>query len=242
MSVRKWFIATVTALSLSALSLSAMASPGDLLPGGATEVEVYVWEGSSWTSLGTGDVSAVARSWNSNPANSGGYSNKQHHTITFTNHASVAQWIDWEIDATRKDWRIRQPGTYASNAIEFKIKSNNDVTVDFEGFGNLQYENPAEAPAGTHTDIATWYSYGETIADAEANGWISAADLNDADFTFVNSLPLHEGLTYKLWSKIEVVESNNSSDYENTGLITLSLTNIKHWIDPESGNFAEVQN
>ena len=241
--MRKWFIAAATALSLFALSLSAMAaSPGATLPPGASEVAVYYRDSPDSEWLETKGDTARARSWNSLPVNSSGYSNKQHHTITFINHASVAQWIDWTISGTRKDWRVRQPGEYASDSLTFTIKSNNDVAVDFEGFADLEYEDPASAPADTFTTIPTWYSYGADIADAEANGWIRAADLNDADFTFFNSNPLHYGLSYKLWSKILVRDSNNSSDYENQGTITLSLTNIKHWIDPSTGNFAAVQN
>ena len=242
MRTRQWFILTVTALSLLALSVSAMAaSTGVPLPPGAMEVEVFYWDGTNWVSMGTGNDSAMARSWNSLPVNSGGYSNKQFHTITFVNHASVAQWIDWTITGTRKDWRVRQPGMYASDSLTFTIKSNNDVLVDFEDFADLLYEDPGSAPPGTQTEIETWYSYGATIAEAEANGWWRAADLNDADFTFFNSNPLHYGLTYKLWSKILVEESNNSSEYEDQGLVTLTLTNIKHWIDPSTGLFATPQ-
>src|SRR5690606_37177659 len=58
--MRKRLIAAAAALGLSALSLSSTAaSPGDLLPPGAEEAEVYVWDGTIWTSLGTGDASAV---------------------------------------------------------------------------------------------------------------------------------------------------------------------------------------
>lgn len=75
--MRKWLTAAVTALSLFALSMSAMAaSTGDLLPPGATEVEVFYWDGANWVSMGTGNDAAMARSWNSEPVNSGGYSNK----------------------------------------------------------------------------------------------------------------------------------------------------------------------
>jgi len=236
--MRKWMILSALAVSLLALSFTAWAaSSGASLPSGAMEVEVFYWDGTNWVSLGTGNSSAAARSWNSTPANSGGYSNKETHTISFTNHASVAQWIDWTISATRKDWRVRLPGTYAADSITFTIKSNNDVSVDFEDFANLLYEDPEAAPEETQTEILTWYSYGATVTEAEVNGWIPAEELNDADFTFANSDPLHHGLSYKLWSKIEVQESNNSSDYEDVGLITLTLTNIKSWIDPLTGNF-----
>lgn len=240
--MRKWITLTTLVISLFALSIGAMAaSPGDVLPPGASEVEVFEWDGSNWVGQGTGSDSAPARSWNSTPVNSGGYQNNEHHNISFTSHASVAQWIDWTLSGTRKDWRVRRPGTYASDSLSFTIKSNNDVAVTFSEFDDMEYEDLALAPQGTQTHIPTWYSFGDTIADAEANGWVSALDLNETDLTFVNTNPLHYGLSYKLWSKILVQESNNSSDYENVGQITLSLTNMKHWIDNETGKFTADQ-
>src|SRR5690606_23079804 len=80
--MRKWFIAAATALSLFALSLSAMAaSPGATLPPGASEVAVYYRDSPDSEWLETKGDTARARSWNSLPVNSSGYSNKQHHTI-----------------------------------------------------------------------------------------------------------------------------------------------------------------
>lgn len=131
---------------------------------------------------------------------------------------------------------------YASDSLAFRIKSNNAVTVDFEEFADLEDVDAASAPPGTETTIPTWYSYGDSIAEAEANGWVRAADLNEADFTFANSNPLHYNLNYTLWSKVEVRDGHNSSEYENVGRITLTLTNMKHWIDPVTGHFAEIQN
>lgn len=213
---------------------------GEALPPGASEEEVFLLDAvNGWQSLGpTGQTNVLARSWNSGGAS--GNCNRASWTTTFTNHASIAQWLDWELASTRKDWRIRKPGQYASDSIHFSIASNNAVVISFDGFDDLQYLNP-DAPDDTTNYIPTYYSYGSGIADAEANGWIPAADLNDMVVTFENSNPLHYGLEYKLWSRLNVVNSNSSSEYENTGTIMLALTNLKFWIDGPTGQFTQHQ-
>ena len=240
--MRRSYGLIIAALALAAVSLSALAaSPGVPLPPGATEVDVWQFNGFFWTNLGNGNSNALARSWNSNPDSSGGMLTNQHHNISFTNHASVAQWLSWEISATRKDWQIRLPGTYASNALNLVVRSNNDVILSFSGFADLEYE--ADAPLFTPDSIPTYYGFSNLLFPfAGPNGivWTRADDFNDVTVPIQNGLGLQFGIPFEIWSKLDVTPKHNSSDYENTGTITLSLTNMKHWIDAETGAYAEL--
>ncbi len=208
--------------------------PGDSLPGGASEVETWYWDGSQWVSQGTGDVAALARLWRSNPSQ--GSCNKEHWSIPVTIHASVAQWIEWSITGTRWDWRVRKPGIYAGDCIGATITSNNDVQIDFDGFDNLQALGNSVNPT-----IPIWYSFGETIDEAEAHGWIPAPNLDGESFLLEDSQDLHCGLSWKLWNKINVENCNSSCEYEDQAVITLTLKNMKIWVDPASGNFKQPQ-
>lgn len=216
----------------------AMAyNAGQELPQGAVEVEHWELVDGNWISHNPGDVTSLARCWRSGGA--GGNCNKESWVINFTHHASMAQWCNWSIGGTRWDWRILKPGTYAADCIEFWLQSNNDVLIDYEGFADLY------RPLGnqtTKTTIDTYYSFGETIAQAEANGWVSAEDLNDDDDTIRDSLALHAGTATKLLNKIVVEDCNSSCEYENTATITLKLQNTKLWVDPTTGGWLASKN
>ncbi|BAS28682.1 hypothetical protein [Limnochorda pilosa] len=235
-----FFLTGVLFLALAA-GASAQYNPnGEALPPGAQEQEVFWFNGDTqaWESIGSGGAAQLARSWNSGPTF--GNCNKAYWDITFTSHASVAQWLDWTLQTTRKDWRIRKPGQYASDSIDFSIASNNAVLVSFDGFDDLQYLNP-DAPEDTTNYIETYYGVGNSFDAANANGWVRAADLNEATYTFPNTDDLHHGMQFKFWQKINVVESNSSSEYENVGTVRLALTNLKYWIDGQTGGYLPNQ-
>ncbi|MBC7083490.1 MAG: hypothetical protein H5T95_08370 [Firmicutes bacterium] len=234
----KRIIVVLALMAVLLVPAAALAyNPGVALPSGATEVETwYLNEAGEWVSQGTENAAALARCWSSGPAQ--GACNKESWVINFTHHASVAQWIEWSIGGTRWDWRIRKPGTYAADCINFSLKSNNDVAINYDGFADLAYLEQGE---GVKQTIDTYYSYGATLAEAEANGWVRASDLNNDDDLIEDSAALHAGLNTKLWNKIVVENCNSSCEYEDTATITLTLQNMKHWIDPETGNFKSVQ-
>lgn len=228
-------------------NVAAYNPNGEALPPGSEEVEVFYraldQDGNpdatgEWVSIGVGNDDQRARSWNSGTAQGSG--NQAYWDFNFTSHASVAQWIEWNLGGTRKDWRILRPGEYAADSIAFSIKSNNDVMVFFAGFGDLQYQGD-EVPPGTQDTIETWYSYGANFDQADANGWVEAAALNQEPLVIPNSNDLHYGITYKLWQRILVQPSNNSSEYENVGTVRLALTNMKYWVDEETGTFRPGQ-
>lgn len=206
------------------------ASEGEGLPTGAVEVDVYILDNGNWVKT------SYARAWNSILADSDGFSNQAVHEFEIINHVSIAQWVKFHVSGTRKDWRVLRPGTYASNSVTASIQSNNDVIISFWA------DDPEYMESGGVTrTIPKSFAYStDGIDQIDEDDWLDASDTseeNPAVITISDSADLHSGLTFKIWEKIVVVESNSSSEYEGRGWVTIKLTNIKHWVDGETGEF-----
>lgn len=131
-------------------------------------------------------------------------------------------WLRVEVPFTRKDWRVRQAGEYASLALQLRIASNSSVMVQFYGFLDLTMEGPdGSAPAS----LATWYATGETLAAASQRGWWTAAALNEQRFPFTASPALEEGVDWYLWERIQVTPGHPSGEYRTQGTVRLILAN-----------------
>jgi len=221
-------VTLIVALSLSVMAIEVQCGP--------REREHFAWKlirwrtGEKWVPMGIGDPTANARAWSS--GRMWGRCNKTSWVIPVTVHASVAQWIEFSISGTRYDWKVRKPGTYAANSLRASLKSNGDVKIDCEGFADLVGGN-----SETNPTIPIWYAAANVENPGEITDWIPAADLNRKDPVVEDSADLHEGLHWKLWNKIQVVECNSACEYENKATITLVLDNQKDWIDPETGYF-----
>jgi hypothetical protein len=161
--------------------------------------------------------------------------------IDVTINASVAQWIQWNLNAQGWDWQIMKPGCYAANCIHFFVASNGDVLIDYEGFNDLESVVP-----NTHDNwIEAWYSWGDTPQQADANGWVRADSLNTdddlLDESYLNDAndplvgDLHEGIEFKLFSKVCVENCNTACEYQDLASITLVLMQQKPWVDPDGG-------
>ncbi|MGE5572140.1 MAG: hypothetical protein ACM3ZU_03850 [Bacteroidota bacterium] len=234
----------MAALLTPAAALAQVPPPtGIPLPAGAVEVDSWYFDGTNWVHMSGPDtdpglrVIALARCWSSNPVQ--GSCNKEHWTIDFTHHASIAQWIDWTLSGSRWDWRVRKPGTYTADCITATLKSNNAVAITYSGFDDLTRLNEG----GVKQTIDTFYSIGGAVPPGlpGSDAWVRASALNNEVDTIPDGAGLHEGLQTKLWNMIVVENCNSSCEYEDTGVITISVTNLKHWIDGESGNFKETQ-
>lgn len=226
--MKRLLVVTLLLALLAVPGVAAAYDPGQALPAGATEVEAWRWDGAQWVSMSTGGLTSEARCWTSGPTS--GACNKENWPVNVTAHASVAQWVDWTLSGTRWDWRVRKPGTYAADCITFTLKSNNDVFIDYEGFGDLV----SVTGNSVNPNIATAFGFGPTIGQVQ---FVSGDALNTHDDLVPDSDALHAGLSCKLWIKITVVECNSSCEYEDTATVTLKLKNIKMWIDPATGNF-----
>lgn len=219
------------------LALGGMAlanHPGDPLPENATEVPVYKRD-KDGNFLSPATATNSARAWNSGGA--GGHCNRNCHEAELTTHVSVAQWIDWSLSATRKDFRVLKPGVYAANSWTATVSSNNDVEILFT-HSNAEYliEDVASEPI----QIRYGYSTSSGIDPNEIDGWVAA---DDTPITI--NIPFEEvsqpgGAKYHVWQEITVTEQHRSSDYEGTGTVLVCITNQKYWVD-EDGNWLEDQ-
>ncbi|HVP57480.1 MAG TPA: hypothetical protein VMU02_05240 [bacterium] len=158
-----------------------------------------------------------------------GSCNKGAWEIPVTIHASIAQWLWFDLSGTRWDWRVLKPGTYAGDCITFQFCSNGDIGVTYSGFADLY--SPT-TPTGCKNTIDTWYGYGTPFDPANPANWVRAADLNGVETTIHQICPGH-CMTTKLWTKIQVDTCNSACEYNNDAQITLTLLNQKCWVDAD---------
>src|SRR5690625_3718106 len=149
------FVFVLTLALVLALGGIAMAqsseyfAEGAPLPEGAVEVPVFKrGTNGEFGSSGTGQ----ARGWNSN--GTGGHCNRECHEASLTTHVSVAQWIEWSLSATRKDFRVLKPGTFAANSWSANVKSNSVVEIRFSQTDAIYLNDAVESDP-----IAVRYGY-----------------------------------------------------------------------------------
>lgn len=177
-----------------------------------------------------------ARAWNS--GGGGGHCNKECHAADLTTAVSVAQWIEWSLSATRKDFRVLKPGTFAANSWTATVSSNDDVEVTFT-HGNAEYVNP-DVDADPIA-IRYGYSTGSGIDPNQVNEWVAADDTPITITIPYADVSQAGGAKYHIWQEIEVTEQTRSSDYEAEGTVTVCVTNLKPWLD-EGGNWVDNGN
>jgi len=223
-------------VSILLISMSGLAWANEL----TLQEEVNVWRWTkdeetgewSWVLETKGSKSANARAWQQGDVLSG-YCNKETWKLDVSTHASIAQWIRWQLSA--QGWRIyvRKPGKYTGDCIVGAIKSNADVNVTFSGFGDLVNDRGEK--------IETFYSFGEEIPEAITN-WYPARTLDQQTL----AVPYCEHNAH-LWVMINVREDasdgypkTRACEYQDDAQIKISVTVYKPWLDPNgSGNFAE---
>lgn len=227
-------LALVFAVNSVVFGQRAYDPSGEPLPMNAEPTTTWMLTKEGWVTADT------AKSWNSGGA--AGHCNRECWSVTLENHVSVAQWLDWSLSGTRKDWRVLKPGTYASDSVTAYIKSNNDVIIKFWAEDPVYLNPDAESPP-----IPTWYGYaiGQTsshISDVE--DWVRAADYSE-DSPLVITLRyedgLPDGLYYRIFEKIEVRDEHRSSDYHGMGGLLICITNLKFWVDGTEGTFKNPQ-
>ena len=230
--MKKLLLAVVLVCFVPALAWS-QASPW---PPVGYEVEAFqLLADSTWETMGVGNIAAKARCFGSFPLDSS--CNKDWY-IPVKSHASVAQWIAWSMTATRWDWFVRKPGCYAADCISGTIASNQNVLVNYEGFGDLIAEDPDKAIDDT---IEVWYAVWAlgTPPPVLHNAWRRSYLLNDpAEWdTVFDSQALHNGITFKLWNRICVSNCNSACEYQDHAYLSLRLLCQKPWIDRQTGFF-----
>ena len=218
--------------------LPVVAVAVDAYPYPGSEVSSWYWDGTGWkvsSEAANPNPEALGRCFSSLPVDSA--CNKDWR-IDVDIHASIAQWIEWSLTGTRWDWFVRKPGNYAANCITATIKSNQNVLVDYHEFGPLIAEDPDKAVFDT---IPIWYTVGDYAMGPPPKGdaWTWCEDLNNAAEwdTIFDSRQLHDGIIFKLWNYIHVVNCNSACEYHDDAWISLQLLCQKPWIDRETGFF-----
>ncbi len=199
-------------------------------PPGSQESGTWYWDGTAWVSHGPMDPEDINGRLFRGGETISGNCNAAEWLVNVSIHASIGQWIDFELDWNRFDWFIRKPGIYAGNCIEACVASNGDIYIDYDGFADLQPDDPN---VGVGTPIPVWYGLEiGTVTPLDNDAlWVAAADLNEDDDLLEDSEALHYSICWKLWNKIEVIECNSACEYSDDATITLTLNNQKDWID-----------
>ncbi len=113
--MRRFSIVLALAFVLAMGGMVFAQSIGERLPMNATPTTTWELSGDEWV------VTSNAQSFNS--MGTSGHCNRACWDVTLQNHVSVAEWIDWEINGTRKDWRVLKPGTYASDPLRPALRA-----------------------------------------------------------------------------------------------------------------------
>ena len=237
-TMRKILLVTLVAGLLMSLVSLAWATQYPISSG--TETQVWKWvvgENGQGSWVPQTGVGADARAWHQGTTQEDNC-NKEKWEIDVASHASVAQWIHWMLSSKGWQIRVRKPGIYIADCISATIDSNADVLVTFAGFDDLRkLSDPMKDLA-----IETWYALGDTNIPADS-AWVKATDLNSK--TLRVPYCYHDA---HLWIKINVRGADDSgylktraSEYQNDATICLSVSVLKNWIDPTTGNFLDPQ-
>lgn len=149
--------------------------------------------------------------------------------VDLTATTTIEPWIHFSITATRLDWFVRKPGTYAMRGASLTVSSNSAVLVDFEGFANLvNQEDPAQS-------IGAYYGVEQPGMATGLVNWITASNFNSSDRLLIFS----EGSpskTLDLWNMISVSQSNSSCEYEDEAVITLSIQVLTVFVENQKSD------
>lgn len=134
-------------------------------------------------------------------------------TIQGPSCAPVICKVQYSVEYGRIDFRVLQPGTYASLFGEIHLSGNSGATLFFENFDHAAYlSNPAGPP------IELRFGFGRSLDEVDASGWISAEELNNRELNFSAS-EIKGGVELTIWIRLLVEEIHSSSDYEVSGKI-----------------------
>jgi len=199
------------------------------------ETQVWRWDGDSWEPEPKGDVEANARVWHQGTMQ-GGFCNKETWTIEVASHASIAQWIKWELEAQGWNIKVRKPGIYVAGPIKGWTKSNAEILATATGFNDLK--NTSDEAIETWYGITYSYDPNNPVLPTT---WVKATELPASA-----TIPFCYNEGY-LWIKINVREDasggyikTRACEYQNDAQVKISVTVYKTWLDQGGlGIFAE---
>ena len=227
----------IALLTILVVSTSSFATFSNM-----DKVDVWQADGCRWERMdyfgGNNDscnYMQLARAWKSknygtlcNPELLSGYCNRQDWVINLKVNATVAQWIRWSIDGNQFDWQVHKPGKYVAEPLALKVRSNEDVDVKFSNFTNL-----VSTEQGTTAIPIYWAvdTQNNNPPSDNNSAWKSVNQLNSSPNNKMTIPFSTSEVTKYLWHKIDVSDATRASDYQGTGRITLSVTDLKYFID-----------
>jgi hypothetical protein len=170
-------------------------------------------------------ISELARVWKAGGAT---YSCNADHRIGVLVCASLAQWLDMRLEATEIYWRVLKPGDYAMDGIGLQLRSNGDVLIDYEEFGNLVNDEGDEIP--------TFWAVTTGGVQPAPGDWVAALDLNDDD-DIIPEDQEHDNWSFAIWNRIIPFDCDSACEYCDRAIVTVYLLEQKPWVDRETGGF-----
>lgn len=141
----------------------------------------------------------------------------------FTNHLSLAQWLNFSIEGTYNYWRVAKPGIYCAMGPKLVLSSNGTFTIHFT-FGNLY--NPV---SGSVIEKYFWWGPNDDPPPVGGTDWETYWSPAGSFTQTVDSL--HWGAW--LWERVDVGDNDHCCEYENVGSFWITADQQKPWIDAD---------
>lgn len=129
-------------------------------------------------------------------------------------HAAACT-VDYEV-TTLNNWRFMRPGEYAAPAYNLRLTGNTAARLLFSDFRDAVYVTDWTAAHPVQFE----YSVGQTLDEADAFGWYSAAAFNDV----VVTIPEHvvaSGAELSVWTRTFISEAHRAAEYRGGGRFTV---------------------
>ncbi len=135
--------------------------------------------------------------------------------------ATSGRYANVSMLATRLDWRVQKPGTYAALGTVITVTGCGKLSMQFSQFANLTQVDGGKAK------IAASYRLDDDPLDNGSEHWLSAHELNDPQ-NWLEQIELDPANPYavRVWTKIHVGEQQPPAKYENKGVITFIVSNM----------------
>lgn len=129
----------------------------------------------------------------------------------------VLCYVQYIVEHGRKDFRVLQPGIYASLLNVIHLSGTGAAQITFEDFGRAE---PVADPGAAPVELR--FFIGDTPAAADAPEWLTAAELNNSVLN-VDAAALEGGVSYSIWIRLHVDERHRSIEYEVIGKVSISV-------------------
>jgi hypothetical protein len=117
-----------------------------------------------------------------------------------------------------KEWRFKRPGTYASLAMDITLSGYGAVTLHFEDFNDLINVDDPDLPP-----LEVSYGIGNTIEEAEANGWLRAGTTTGFNGYTHHLILAGTEEVIRVWSRVIVKDSDKVGRYSGSGRVLLEI-------------------